>query len=162
MKNFRLWQIFPAFKFCFKRCCKANEEDSKKIEAALVEEYTEQNDHMDKIINEYGKPFEGGTLAEIIATDVAVDDKSTVKSFKLNAFLNGGEGGHDPFFELGFGFTAYLDMLSKFSQLFCFFTILMIPVMGLYVQEGALKDYKNYSKAKYSLGNFGFSEAVCI
>lgn len=134
MRTLRLWQVFPSFKFCFKRLCKEDVEEAKKIEEALIEEYTEQNDHMDKIINEYGKPFEGGTLAELLATDVQVDDKSSVSAFKLNKFLEGGSGETDPFSELGFGFTAYLDMLAKFAGLFCFFTILMIPTMGLYVE----------------------------
>jgi len=42
-------------------------------------------------------------------------------------------GDVDPFFELGFGFTAYLSMLRKFAGLFCFFTLLMIPALGLYI-----------------------------
>ena len=40
---------------------------------------------MEQVISQYGEPFEGGTLAELIATDINLDENSTKQSFKLFA-----------------------------------------------------------------------------
>ena len=71
----------------------------------------------------------------------------------------------DPYNELGFGFKAWFNMLWTFILLFSLFTIIMLPAMfiygrtdGLYVESNAAKT----SKAKYSVGNLGFSGSTCI
>ena len=71
----------------------------------------------------------------------------------------------DPYNELGFGFKAWFNMLWTFIILFSLFTIIMLPALfiygrtdGLYVESNAAKT----SKAKYSLGNLGFSGSTCI
>ena len=103
---------------------------------------------MDKLISQYDrKPFEGGDLNELIG-DENLDDAISSHSFGLNKVVKGvtdfikhvrdHEMENDPFVELGFGYMAYFNMLYKFSLMFLGFTFLMIPVLGIYIYNGAL------------------------
>ena len=70
----------------------------------------------------------------------------------------------NPYNELGFGFTAYFNMLRTFIGLFLLFTVIMLPALYIYGRTDGLLIASNSKteKAKYSLGNLGFSGSTCI
>ena len=70
----------------------------------------------------------------------------------------------NPYNELGFGFTAYFGMLRTFICIFFTFTIIMTPLLVIYGTTDGLVMESNprTSKARYSLGNLGFSGSSCI
>lgn len=71
----------------------------------------------------------------------------------------------NPYNELGFGFTAYFGMLRTFICLFVLFTVIISPALFIYGRtEGLLvqSNLKKTEKAKYMLGNLGFSGSTCI
>lgn len=71
----------------------------------------------------------------------------------------------NPYNELGFGFTAYFGMLRTFICLFVLFSVIISPALFIYGRtEGLLvqSNLKKTEKAKYMLGNLGFSGATCI
>lgn len=63
---------------------------------------------------------------------------------------------------LGFGFEAYWRMLYSMTAVFFILTIVFIPVMGIYYEGGALAGMRNGMNSVWTLGNLGFSKAVCI
>ena len=63
---------------------------------------------------------------------------------------------------LGFGMIAYFRMLSYFIAIFLLFSILSIPSIVIYSSYDGLDDLSNYSKARFSLGNIGYSGSVCM
>lgn len=68
----------------------------------------------------------------------------------------------DPFDSLGFGIVAYLRMIKNMMLMFFIFSLLIIPAVYLYASKDGLKGLNNYSKAQFSLGNFGFSKDMCF
>lgn len=68
----------------------------------------------------------------------------------------------DPYMNLGFGMVAYFRMLSSFIIVFFIFSLISIPAIGIFSSYNGLADLSNYSKTKYSLGNLGFSENICV
>ena len=52
-------------------------------------------------------------------------------------------------------------MLKTMILMFFIFTLLMTPAIILYSSNDGLFGLSNYSKAKYSLGNLGFSGDSC-
>ena len=70
----------------------------------------------------------------------------------------------NPYNELGFGFTAYFGMLRTFICIFVVFTIIMTPLLVIYGTTDGLVVPSNSktAKARYSLGNLGFSGSSCI
>jgi hypothetical protein len=70
----------------------------------------------------------------------------------------------NPYNELGFGFTAYFNMLRTFVCIFVMFTLIMSPAMIIYGTTDGLTVASNAKtqKAKWTLGNLGFSGATCV
>ena len=70
----------------------------------------------------------------------------------------------NPYNELGFGFTAYFGMLRTFICIFAVFSIIMSPLLIIYGTTNGLVIESNPRtvKARYTLGNLGFSGATCI
>ena len=68
----------------------------------------------------------------------------------------------DPYLNLGFGMVAYFRMLVYLMSIFAFFTLLQIPSIYFYQSYKGLEGLSNYSKAKYSIGNMGFSGPNCV
>ena len=70
----------------------------------------------------------------------------------------------NPYNELGFGFTAYFNMLQTFICIFLLFTVIMLPALYIYGRTDGLLIASNpkTAKAKWSLGNLGFSGSTCI
>ena len=70
----------------------------------------------------------------------------------------------NPYNELGFGFTAYFAMLRTFLCIFAVFTVIMAPLLIIYGTTNGLVVEANprTAKARYTLGNLGFSGASCI
>lgn len=52
-------------------------------------------------------------------------------------------------------------MIKMMIFLFAIFTLLSIPAIAIYSSHDGLEGQANYSRAKYSLGNMGFSGATC-
>ena len=52
-------------------------------------------------------------------------------------------------------------MLKVMMLMFFLFSLLMIPAIVLYGTNNGLRDLSNFSKARFSLGNFGFSGDIC-
>lgn len=67
----------------------------------------------------------------------------------------------DPYLSLGFGMVAYFSMLKALIFCFSLFTLLAIPMIQTYASYSGLESGNSYSKTKFSLGNFGFSEHLC-
>ena len=71
----------------------------------------------------------------------------------------------DPYNDLGFGFTAYFGMLRTLICIFAVFTVIMSPLLTIYGTTDGLVVESNAArtaKARYTLGNLGFSGASCI
>ena len=62
---------------------------------------------------------------------------------------------------MGFGMIAYFRMIRMMIGLFMLFTLLSIPAIAIYSKYDGISGLSNYSRAKYSLGNMGFSSANC-
>lgn len=62
---------------------------------------------------------------------------------------------------LGFGINAFFDMMVLLIKLFTILTLLAIPAMFIYSSFNGLEKYRNYSKAKYSMGNMGYASSNC-
>jgi hypothetical protein len=67
----------------------------------------------------------------------------------------------DPYLSLGFGMVAYFSMLRALVLSFILFSLLAFPMISTYASYKGLDSGNNYSKTKFSLGNFGFSEHLC-
>ena len=52
-------------------------------------------------------------------------------------------------------------MIKMMMYMFLFFSILMIPAVFIYSSNNGLEGLNNYFKARYSLGNIGFSGDIC-
>jgi len=52
-------------------------------------------------------------------------------------------------------------MIKIMFFMFLAFSLLSIPSIALYFKEDGLAGLNNYSKARFSLGNFGFAKDVC-
>ena len=63
---------------------------------------------------------------------------------------------------LGFGMVAYFRMLSSLIIIFLLFSLLIIPSLYIYSSYNGMEGLQNYSKAKYSIGNLGFSGVTCL
>lgn len=57
--------------------------------------------------------------------------------------------------------VAYFSMLKALVLCFMLFSLLAFPMISTYSSYKGLETGNNYSKTKYSLGNFGFSEHLC-
>jgi hypothetical protein len=57
--------------------------------------------------------------------------------------------------------VAYFKMLTYLIGIFLLFSLMMIPAIYTYLSYNGLEGLISYSKSKYSIGNFGFSETVC-
>ena len=70
----------------------------------------------------------------------------------------------NPYNELGYGFTAYFNLLRTLIWLFVLFTLIMMPAYYIYGSTDGLHIEGNPRtvKAKLSLGNLGFSGSTCI
>lgn len=66
----------------------------------------------------------------------------------------------DPLNYLGFGMVAYRDLMFTMFCLFALLSVIMIPAMVFYQNQGGLLDAKGFA-AKFSLGNFGYSSSQC-
>jgi hypothetical protein len=53
-------------------------------------------------------------------------------------------------------------MLTYLIGIFSLFTLLSIPAIGIFSANNGLEGLNNYSKAKFSLGNLGFSDSNCL
>jgi hypothetical protein len=53
-------------------------------------------------------------------------------------------------------------MVFGFIWLFVVLTLIMLPAMLIFGSQEGLKGTYNYDKAKYSLGNMGFSSSQCV
>jgi hypothetical protein len=53
-------------------------------------------------------------------------------------------------------------MLVSFIAIFVLFTLISIPAICIFSSYDGLEGLSNYSKAKYSIGNMGFSENICV
>jgi hypothetical protein len=62
---------------------------------------------------------------------------------------------------MGFGMVAYFRMLSSFIAVFLIFSILSIPAICIYSSHEGMVGLTNYAKARFSLGNMGFSTNIC-
>lgn len=62
---------------------------------------------------------------------------------------------------MGFGIVAYLRMIKTMMLMFFIFTLLSIPAVYMYASNDGLVGLNNYFKARYSLGNIGFSGDFC-
>ena len=89
--------------------------------------------------------------------------KSITQSEQLNQQKQGNNlDKEDPYLNLGYGMIAYFRMLSFLILGFIIFTILSIPALAIYAKYNGLEGLSNYSKAKYSIGNMGFSGPNCV
>lgn len=52
-------------------------------------------------------------------------------------------------------------MIKTMMAMFFFFSILSIPAIYMYSSNNGLEGLNNYYKARYSVGNFGFSGDFC-
>jgi hypothetical protein len=52
-------------------------------------------------------------------------------------------------------------MIKYMMWMFLFFSLLMIPGIYLYSKNDGMVGLSNYSKAKYTVGNIGFSADNC-
>ncbi len=52
-------------------------------------------------------------------------------------------------------------MIKYMMWTFLLFTVLMIPAIYIYNKNDGLQGLSNYSKARFTVGNFGFSADNC-
>jgi len=71
------------------------------------------------------------------------------------------EDEEDPFNSLGFGVVEFLRMIKHMMWLFLLFSVLMIPAIYIYAKNDGLVGLSNYSQARFTVGNFGFSTDNC-
>jgi len=55
--------------------------------------------------------------------------------------------------------TAYLGLVEKMMRMFCVLSLIMLPAIIIYARTDALMSFRNYDKARFSMGNLGFSSA---
>lgn len=69
----------------------------------------------------------------------------------------------DPIMKLGYGITAYRNIMWSFFVMFCILTVLCIPAFVVYGNGGGYHYGKESlaGKEKYSLGNLGYSSTQC-
>jgi len=66
------------------------------------------------------------------------------------------------FLALGYGVNAYFDTLTSFIKLFFILTLVHIPLIWFYASFNGLRQLDGVSRAAVlSIGNLGFSQAVC-
>ena len=62
---------------------------------------------------------------------------------------------------MGFGVVAFLRMIKYMMWMFLLFTFLMVPAVYLYNKNDGMQGLSNYSKARFTVGNIGFSADNC-
>ena len=67
----------------------------------------------------------------------------------------------DPYLSFGFGFVAYFSLLRTMIVMFFLFSLLSIYPLWAYTSNDGMVDAGNYSRARFSIGNLGFQEALC-
>ena len=115
---------------------------------------------------EHGTTFDGADNRYSVNSVEQIE----VTGVKDGASNPRGEDDHEdatpenPYNELGFGFTAYFGMLRTFICLFAAFTVIMSPLLIIYGTTDGIVIPSNAKtvKARYTLGNLGFSGATCI
>ena len=109
-------------------------------------------------------PFTGGDpnpRDSVNHEDVEVQQTHASRTEEFDDFDATAE---NPYNELGFGFTAYFQMLRTFICVFVAFSVIMSPAMAIYGKTDGLVVASNprTTKARYELGNLGYSGASCI
>ena len=67
----------------------------------------------------------------------------------------------DPFNSMGFGIVAFLRMIKHMMWMFLLFTLLIIPAVIIFYKNDGMQGLTNYSLARFTAGNFGFSADNC-
>lgn len=52
-------------------------------------------------------------------------------------------------------------MIKMMILLFALFSLLSVPALAIYASHDGLEGLQNYARARFSLGNLGFSGAIC-
>jgi len=133
-----LYRVFPMFSLCIKSC--ARKSSKKKVSQAQ------------KRLEEVQRLNKAGQELNVTNIEEPLLDRSDSDPFPM---------GEDPYLTLGFGMVAYFSMLRALIMMFSIFTLMMIPIIGIYGSYDGLSSGNNYAKTKYSLGNMGFSEHIC-
>lgn len=135
LKELPYERVFPMFACCLKRFGKKKE---GRVQAQKPSPWEK--------LKAAGKDLEVSFQSPLLQKEDAEDE------FDANT---------DPYLSLGFGMVAYFSMLRSLILMFSIFTLISIPMMSTYKQYDGLSTGNNYSKTKYSLGNFGFTEYMC-
>eukprot|EP00347_Sterkiella_histriomuscorum_P002409 403368266 len=132
--------VFPSLACCLRRCAKKN-----NYKSLMAQDEEEDLKRLDKVADQLG-----------VSIDKDGDLKADLDLLQNQAVTE------DPYLNLGFGLVAYFKMIKTFIFLFFVFSLLSIPAIGIYSSHKGLEGLQNYSRAKFSLGNMGFSDSICM
>ncbi len=106
---------------------------------------------------------EGGNNKEHLLGDEENHKKEKKKNKKKKAKEQpkADEKEPDPLNYLGFGMIAYRDLMFTMFWLFAVLSVIMLPAMNFYSDQGAIEAPKGFA-SKYSIGNFGYSTSQCV
>lgn len=87
-------------------------------------------------------------------------NKKSKKNKKKEGLPQPEEGEGDALNYLGFGMIAYRDLMFTMFLLFTMMSIIMVPAMIFYKDQGAISNPKTFA-SPISIGAFGYSSTQC-
>ena len=87
----------------------------------------------------------------------AVDQNKKAEKAKMKKYAT-----KKPYLILGFGITAFFDLIRVFVYLFIVLTILAIPALIIFNAQRGVEGLRSFYYGRFSMGNLGYSSTYCF